>query len=398
VKARRRTASDLRAASKLAVDAVREVTRVVEAMHLAIGGGPPLLGRPLRAPLRFLTAPIYGGIRATTGVVGAALDTLLAKLDPLLGDAAPGPEREAFVAALNGVLGDYLEATASPLAIAMDLRRGGEALPLEPARLRAELPAPRGKVVLLIHGSSMNDLAWRRHGHDHGAALESRGGSTALYLRYNSGLHVSTNGERLASLLEQLVTSWPVPLDEIVLVGHSMGGLVARSACRFADDGGHSWRTRVRALVTLGTPHHGAPLEQGGSWLQFLLGISSYSAPLARLAELRSAGVTDLRFGNVIDAHWTGVGRFEERTDRRAPVPLPKGVECYAIAGTLARRLGGRLPGDGLVPVPSALGKHRDASMRLAFPGTHQLTALGTDHLALLASEEVSQALARWLG
>jgi pimeloyl-ACP methyl ester carboxylesterase len=190
-----------------------------------------------------------------------------------------------------------------------------------------------------------------------------------------------------------MVVAWPVPVDAIVLLGHSMGGLVARSACARAERAGHRWRTHLRALVCIGTPHHGAPLERGGNWFERALGTIRYSAPLARLGRIRSAGVTDLRHGNVLDEHWTGVDRFGSGDDRRCPAPLPDGVACYAIAGTSA----GALLGDGLVPVDSALGRHPHRDRCLAFPPAHQRIVDGAHHIDLLDHPDVWAQLRAWL-
>src|ERR1700722_609660 len=347
----RRHGNDLRAASKLVVDATKAVTAVVEEMHRTIGSGPPLLGRPFAGPARAWTGLVYAPIRGVTHLVGAALDAALAQLAPLLGESIPGPEREAVVAVVNGVLGDYLEETKNPLATRMVFRQNGEALPLEAQALRERLPDARAKILLLVHGSSMTDRQWLRGGHDHGAALAGELGLTPVYLLYNSGLHISTNGRELAGLLDQLVRAWPVEVSEISILGHSMGGLVARSACHVAAAESLPWLSRVRNLVTLGTPHHASPLERSGNWLDALLGISSYSAPLRRLTRLRSAGVTDMRFGHFLDEHWEGADRFAHVADSRRDLTLPPGVACYAIAATTATALSDKLPGDGLVPV-----------------------------------------------
>ena len=391
---------DLRAASRLAVEATTRVTDVVEAMHNTIGGGPALLGAPLARPLRLLNGLVYGQIRGVTRLVGASIELALAPLAPLLGESAAGPEREAIVAVLNGVLGDYLAETGNPLAITMRLRHDGHALTFERDALRTQFPNASGKLLVLLHGSSMNDLQWHWQGHDHGAALARDLGVTPLYLHYNSGLHVSTGGHELAALLEQLVDAWPVPLESLVLLGHSMGGLVARSACHVALAEGRRWPGRLRALVCLGSPHHGAPLERGGNWLHHLLGVSRYSAPIGRLARLRSAGVTDLRHGNVLDDDWAGDNRFAHHDDRRVPAPLPAGVACYAIAGTSAETVDTgdhRLPGDGMVPVDSALGRHPRPERRLAFPAAHQWISPATGHLDLLSSPAVYAQLRTWL-
>jgi hypothetical protein len=290
------------------------------------------------------------------------------------------------------VLGDHLSASGNPLAIPMQLRSDGRSLRLEREALAARLPGASSRLLLQVHGLCMNDRGWQRRGHDHGSALAREFGMTPLGLLYNSGRHVSENGEELAALLERLVAAWPVRVDGLVILAHSMGGLVARSACHAGAAAGHAWLGRLGKLVFLGTPHHGAPLERGGRWLEDALGVSPYSAPLARLGMLRSAGITDLRYGNLCAADW----RERERAagDCRAAVPLPAGVDCYAVAG----RLGPGPIGDGLVPVASALGRHPDPRKRLAFPAVNCFVGDGLGHIDLLDHAEVYARLRSWLG
>jgi len=182
--------------------------------------------------------------------------------------------------------------------------------------------------------------------HDHGAALAGDLGYTPVYVSYNSGLHISTNGKALAGALEMLVSEWPINIEDFAIIGYSMGGLVARSACRSGEEAGHVWRKKLRKLVFLGTPHHGAPLERIGNWVEAALGEAPYASGLARLGRFRSAGITDLRYGNLLDEDWQGKDRFARGPDRRAAVPLPDGVACYAMAATVSRSpeaLAGRL-------------------------------------------------------
>ena len=225
-------------------------------------------------------------------------------------------------------------------------------------------------------------------------------GYTPVYLHYNSGLHISSNGRELAQLLESLVNEWPVPITDLVIIGHSMGGLVARSACHVGRESSHAWPRTLRKLVFLGTPHHGAPLARGGHWIDIILGVSPYTAPFARLGKIRSAGITDLRYGYLLDEDWAGRDRFAPINDRRQAVPLADGVLHYALAATTAaspRGAKGRLPGDGLVPVASALGRHADPRRSLALPEANVWIAHSMGHLDMLGSKEVYQQISHWL-
>ena len=397
--------ADLKAAAQLATQATTGAIGVAEGVHQAVR---TRLGLPAgQEPGRTggLTGQIYQGIRGVTRLVGHGLDSALAALLPMVDDPArhpePSPGREAVLAALNGVLGDRLQDSGNPLAQAMELRHAGRRLPLENRALLHERLAPATPhLIVLLHGLCMNDAQWRRNGHDHGAFLAQALGATPVYLRYNSGLHISTNGREFARQLEWLAAQWPVPLQSITLIGHSMGGLVARAACEEGRQSHHRWWPRLRHLVFLGTPHHGAPLERAGHGLDVLLASTPFTAPFTRLGQLRSAGITDLRHGHVRDADWQGRERFGSGADHREPLPLPEGVACFAVAATLAPQRGllaERLSGDGLVPLRSALGQHDDPRRRLVFARESQRTVYRTGHLELLSSPVVAGQLQAWL-
>jgi len=391
---------ELRGINRLVMAGIAGVVDLVEAMHYNIARIPGLAATSERDRTQGITGLVYRSIRGIAALTGRGLDVLLAELEPLLGKRSRGPKREALLAALNGVLGDYLAASNNPLAITMRMRRGGVALPDERESLAAVLPHAGGKLLVLLHGLCMNDLEWKRKGHDHGAALARDLGYTPVYLHYNSGLHISTNGRAFAERLEALVRSWPVPLTELVIIGHSMGGLVARSACHYGELARHEWLHRLDKIVFIGTPHHGSPLERGGNWVDLLLGASRYTAPLGRLGKIRSAGITDLRFGNLVDEDWNQGDRFKRTRDLRVPVPLPQGVACYAIAATTGNRaddLSDRLLGDGVVPLASALGRHANPKLALTFDDSRQYVAYGIGHLDLLSRPEVYGQIKHWL-
>jgi pimeloyl-ACP methyl ester carboxylesterase len=380
------------------VDAVLGITSLVEAMHARIANVPGFLGAAATEQTDGLTGLVYRTIRGVTRLVGGGIDVALGALSPMLGQLGTSSEREAMLSALNGVLGDHLVASANPLAIPMTLRRNGRPLVLSREGLAAAIPDATGRIVVLLHGLCMNDLQWRRKGHDHGEQLVAEG-FTPVYLYYNSGRHISENGRDFADLMETLSGVWPVPVEQIVLIGHSMGGLVARSACHHAAQAGHAWLRLLRKMIFLGSPHHGSPLEKGGHWIDMLLEATPYTRPLSRLGKIRSAGITDLRHGYVRDEDWLGCDRFGRTAPASHPLPLPEGVQCYAAAATTdpAGRRRTAILGDGLVPVRSALGKHRNPARDLGIPESRQWTGYGMNHLDLLSSPEVYAQLRRWV-
>ena len=336
-----------------------------------------------------ITGLVYNSIRGVTRIVGGSLDALLGALAPLLEDRAeqaePSPQREAVVAALNGVLGDHLAATGNPLSTTMALRHQGRAIMLDKSALRQQFPHG-GKLLILVHGLCMNDLQWQREGHDHGAELARDEGYIAINLHYNTGLHIADNGLAFAGLLQRLLDSWPQPVTRLVLLAHSMGGLVARSALHQGALAQQTWPQHTDDLICLGTPHAGAALEKAGHWLDIVLDTTPYAAPLARLGKVRSAGITDLREGQVLHDG--------------AAAPLPASVRCWAIAAHLGdseKALKGRLLGDGLVTVDSALGRHKDPARALAFAADRQWVAGNLNHMQLLSDAGVHARLREWL-
>jgi hypothetical protein len=388
------SAADLRGAARLTVDGVTGVTDLVEAVHATVARP---WGRRDRA--RGIAGWVYRTVRGGARGVGRALDVSLRVPDRLAPGVPDGPPaREAVVAALNGVLGDALAAQGNPLATPLQVHHAGRRLDL--GAVGRAVGAPSDVLLVYVHGVCMYEGQWGGGGHDPGAALADGLGATCLSVRYNSGRHVSENGRDLADALDALFAAWPRPARRVVIVGHSMGGLVARSALGVASEAGHGWLTRDVALVALGTPHHGAPLERLGNAVDAVLGATRYGAPFARIGQIRSAGVTDLRFGSVHDDDWRARDRFARGADARRHVPLPEGVACYLVAATTGDGRGGlrdQTVGDGLVPLDSALGRHRDPARTLAVPPDRQWVAAGMTHFDLIRRPEVTARLLAWL-
>ncbi len=390
----------------------------------------PLLTSSLPNPCRLAEEAISGLNNQLDDTLRSIFwtDKSHSEIDSVIVGKRSSLRREALLAVINGVFGDFLEERGHPLAIPTRFTCKGHPVAACRQQTIAPIERPKRKVLVLVHGLCMNDLQWIRPAaklgnaninlnqvinptidgcvahhitdNDFYSCLANDLGYTSVALHYNSGRHISINGREFSQLMDLLVRQWPVPVDELVIVANSMGGLVTRSACYYAEQDSRYWLQALRKIVFLGTPHHGAPLERGGNWVDAALSASPFTRPLANLCKIRSAGITDLRYGNLLDEDWQGRDRFERRDDQRLAVPLPEGVNCYAVAATHWKNqdsIGGRLIGDGLVPVDSALGRHPQAHLNLSFPEPHQQIVYGTTHLRLLDQPDIKAQVRHWL-
>jgi len=351
-----------------------------------------------------LSAHLLDSYTLARGWLGRSLGNANTRTNGFLFGYLQGRISKNLRAVINGVLGDALAVAGHPLAIPMTFKINGQPLTLERQALTSAIPEIHTKLVVLVHGICMSDLQWPRSsadslqgGVEHAFVPQ---GSTCVCLHYNSGCHISTNGQEFSALLATLVNQWPIPVTDIVIVGSSLGGLVARSACHYGAIEGHHWLQCLSRLIFVGTPHHGSPLERRGNWVDTILSSNRCTSQLARLAKIRSAAITDLRYGNLLDSDWQGCDRFEPRADSRQPVALPTGVVCYTLAATMGKREGDfsdRLMGDGLVPLNSALGYHSKAEFCLSFSQFNQWVGYSMHHLELLSHPNVYAQIKIWL-
>jgi pimeloyl-ACP methyl ester carboxylesterase len=338
-----------------------EITTLVQEMHAASSPLALLLANPRPARV------VYGGIRLGFHGAGrlAALGGRLAGRDP---------EADAWLdvqSAVNGAFGHLLDGQHGAFALRMSLRGSP----------RAE------RLVVFLHGLCMNERAWRNPAQAGFVEwVRERLGAEVAYVRYNTGLRISTNGALLARLLED-----EAPPCELVLIGHSMGGLVALSALHQADEAGLAWPRRTTRLACLGSPHEGAALERLGNHANRLLKAVPWTRPFMRLGDLRSDGIRDLRFGHLLEEDWHGRPPDDARP-ARLRAPLPAHVEHLFVAA--ARNAGGEVDpiGDWLVSVESAHARN------LHRPDTARRELIrDLDHLGLLADERVYSLLRSWL-
>ncbi|WP_019203871.1 triacylglycerol lipase [Tsukamurella sp. 1534] len=410
-----RRRGEVRALAELGLNEVAGAVGGIHGVHRAIsdrvfryvrfGVGPAV------APVRALHDGITDGVYSTIGTVARTVGRVAAVGADWPGERPPSETARgaALIGAVLGLIGDDLEAEGSPLAAdPVTVRVDGAIVhlgegPVPPGRIAAEevFDGAGGRVVVLLHGLTETEYAWGVGGadaDDYGVRLAVDLGATPVYLRYNTGRHISDNGRDVADLLEQLARSWPVPITDLTLIGHSMGGLVARSAAHQASGLGMDWPSAVSATVSLGTPHLGAPLESAAHYGSAALTAVPETAPFGRLLRRRSAGIRDLRGGSVVDEDWRDRDADALGRAVAAEVPLLDGAAHYFVAATVtrdARHPVGRLLGDGLVLPPSAAGVGR--ARRIGFTAADGMHLGAAHHFTMLRSDAVYEQVRDWL-
>jgi pimeloyl-ACP methyl ester carboxylesterase len=363
---------ELRALTTLAFGELRAGLGGIASLHTAIAGRAFRGPSPAHAVHDAIADRVYAAVGAGATAGRVLADGALALRGPGGRAVTSSPRGAGLVAVLTGLRGDELARDASPLHEPMSVRVAGRAVLVEPDALAAAFPSASGRVVVFAHGLFETEHAW---GGVFGDALGDLGW-TPVALRYNSGLHISENGRELDALLTALVGAWPVPVERIALVGHSMGGLVARSAAHH----GSAWTALVSDVVSLGTPHLGAPLAQAVHVTSAALDRVPETRPLAGFLRRRSAGIRDLRGGSLVDADWAGHDPDALRAAARSEVPLLPGATHTFVSATVTRSPRhpvGRLVGDGLVLSASAEARRLGFDVELLHVG-------GAHHLALL--------------
>ena len=392
--------SELQGITHLIVDATIGVTDLVEDMHKQIVHPSFLPSTRIQKLINTIAGITYKNIRWSTLFIGKSLHNILEQLTPTIGKIKASDKKEIILSVLNGVIGDYLEEKENPLKIEMQFRYQSKSFLLDPKTIKATHPNVNGKILLMLHGSCMNDIQWTRKKHNHGEIIAKELNKTPIYLNYNSGRHISTNGKNLNNLLEELVRNWPVPVEELLVIAHSMGGLVMRSAIHYGEQEQNNWTKHLKKVVFLGTPHHGSHVERKGNYLDIMLEAIPYVKPFARLGKIRSAGVTDLRYGNLVDEDWLDNDPFERKTDQRRHIPLPKEIKFYSIAAVIGKKtttISTKILGDTLVDVKSALGQHKNPNKSLFFKKENRWIVYENNHLDLLSNPKIMEKIKDWL-
>ena len=422
----------LKGSTELLFDAVEQITNLAERTH---GSVTSRVYRPLSSmeptatvteTVRAVHSTIAGGVYKTvrgvnhgveklfdigfelqqSGLLSAPSEKPLTLETQDLSISANHESRliDHVQAALNALCGDYLNQRQNALDIGMSFRLAGKSLPIARETLKQKIHEPKGKIVIFIHGLAVTETAWNISAEEFyddpsinfGSMLSDDLGYTPFYVRYNTGRHTSENGQLLSALLTQLIAEYPGNVEEIVLIGHSMGGLVARSAAHYGSSYSEPWIQQLRHIFCLGSPSLGAPLEKGANILSSVLGVFDTAGAQvpAEILNARSAGIKDLRFGYTIEDEWSGENPDGFLEDNRHDAPLLDDVGYYSIAATVThnpKHPMGILLGDLLVRLPSAAGHTSKPTRRIPFHSGQILS--GMTHLHMANHPEVYQVI-----
>lgn len=394
----------------LAAVADRVVVGTVHDMHRAISDGAYRwvgpLGRPVQRVQDAVTDRVYGAVRASlrgAGELGAAFAGHLGT-DAL----SPSPAALKARAIAHGVVSDEVMAVAPELDLEVTLRHQGRPIAVDPDRLRDTYPDASGRITVFVHGLVDTEAVWFARpqrpqdegGHDIPALpdVAAAAGVTPVLVRYGTGRAIGRNGADLAELLEGMVAAWPVPVTELVVVGHSMGGLLMRAACATAHERGHRWQDVLTDIVYLGSPHLGSWLEKVTNVGTWAIRRSSRAAPIGTLIDGRSRGIKDLRFGTLVEDGWGDSPIDDLLTGLVEDAPWAADVTHHLVVGRL--RPDERHPlnlvfGDALVRSSSASGVGR--TRRIAAGGQVVVLPVAARHSRLVHDPDVTALVRRVL-
>jgi PGAP1-like protein len=398
-------AEEVTAAGDLAADAFGGLAARIHEVHAGIAERVFGLLGASAAPVRVAHDGIAGLAYGATGVIGRSVLRAGARAAGVTRPPdAPGlethPNGRFAVGALNGAFGDTLVKRNSPLALTMSVRTHGRAVTLNRDQLAEAFPHATPRIAVFVHGLCETEDAWKRHSDrsaPYGRRLETELGYTPVYVRFNSGRHISANGREFARLLADLHRAWPCEIAEIALIGHSMGGLIARSACHYGA--GSEAISAVRHVFALGAPHRGAQLER----LAHATGAALHRLPETRAIatglRIRSVGIRDLYHGYLVDEDWAEFDPDAFLVNAAREIPFLSTASHYFVAATVSREPDapiGRAIGDLLVSRPSAWAQRRKTE-RLRFPLDHYRSYGGANHFDLLNHPAIGDQLVRWL-
>ena len=396
---------EIAALGDLAGEAAAGAARQIHELHTGIAGRVWSRVGPAALPVKLAHDRIARGAYSaaselTRTVVRAGAHAASRAQSPDAPSIERTPAGRVVVSALNGAFGDALVRQRNPLALRMAVRRHGSDLDIGRSEMRRAYPNAKSRIAVFVHGLCETDEAWKLGAGRHvpyGHRMEIELGYTPVYVRYNTGRHISENGRELGALLEELVTSWPTEVHEITLVGHSMGGLVGRSACHYGADS--AYVAKVRHVFSLGTPHRGAPLEQAANAASAALARLPETRPIAKALNLRSGGIKDLRYGYLVDECWMDQDCDAYLRNTSKEIPFLPTARHYFICATLSREAdatAGRIIGDLLVLQPSAWA-HEGRGTRMRFPIEHYYHLGKANHFDLLNHPAIFDQMRRCL-
>jgi hypothetical protein len=329
-----------------------------------------------------------------SGKINVITDEVKKQLDELKDNS------HYVVPIINGLHGDSMDEKGHKALIKMSFRHKSLDINLKDIKEKFKLADNEGKLIIMVHGLMNDETIWHSNPEDliqrMGTFLEKQNKANILYIRYNTGRHISQNGRDFSSLIQNLIDTFKNYIKELTIISHSMGGLVTRSAGYYAEKSGHNWLSKLKNVFLIGVPNEGSYLARVAHMAQYFLRKfdPTENDTIAKFFEIRSNGIKDLSFGFLVDEDWQNPNYEREKKVKATKVyPVPN-VEYYLVAGTVSTKSEKKkiftFFGDGLVEKQSALSdlfKEKESQQGMV----HFKLFENENHLSLLESEKVQE-------
>jgi pimeloyl-ACP methyl ester carboxylesterase len=312
-----------------------------------------------------------------------------------------------MVPILNGLHGDSMAAKGNRALVHMSFRHQSRDISVEKLKEVYDFATHSGNVIIMVHGLMNDESIWQSEPIDTvqrlGSALEKKPKATVLYLRYNTGLHISENGRSLSDLIQKFVETYQSEIKKLVIISHSMGGLVSRSACYYAGIQNQNWTELLKKVFLIGVPNEGSYLARVAYMTQYFFRKldPSEKDTVAKFFDVRSNGIKDLSFGYLVDEDWQNKKDGIEKNIQATKIYPLQNLDYYLIAGTVSEEKNKNRVftffGDGLVEKKSALSDLFITNSMISGKVNMKLFP-NENHLTLLESKEVAEFVKTGLG
>lgn len=253
------------------------------------------------------------------------------------------------------------------------------------------------KLVLLIPGLFCDETLWENEAENSNLKIVSllrELGYYPVFIRFNPGLHISSNGKKLSHLLGGFCKY--LESEKLNVISYSQGGLIFRSALYYEREFNYKWREKIAKVLFISSPDRGSYLEKIGFWIGFLFEISPNLALkiIGMLGNLRSDGIKDLSHGIIREEDWKTSKQVRRYATKSYYGELDD-IDAYQIYSLFSNKEDwfSVLLGDGIIEKPSLEYLKKDVFLKKENPKLRSILVDSHNHFSILDSAELKEWL-----